>query len=103
MLLKFNMNWKGEIVVQTFFDYTELGYIFKHRGFFKDSFVLNNQEGSELLVMKPNFKWSKMNYEYAITTDDAFEGLANKEIILMILVHCSNYYMSMMATGIAGA
>lgn len=96
VLLKFKMNWSGGIVIQTYFNQAEKGYIFKHRGLFKESYVLIDQEGSELLIMKPHFKWSKMTYEYQIETSDTFETLSNKEILLINSLHCANYYMSMM-------
>lgn len=95
VLLKFNMNWNGDIIVQTFFDGIEKDYVFKHRGIFKESFVLIDKEGTELLVMKPHIKWNVMNYEYTITTTDIFEALSNKEILLINSLHCANYYMSM--------
>ncbi|ROH99456.1 hypothetical protein [Chryseobacterium daecheongense] len=98
VLLKFNMNWNGEIIIQTFFDNAEKDYIFKHRGIFKDSYVLTDHEGAELLVMKPHLKWSVMNYEYTITASDNFETLPQKEILLISSLHCANYYMSMMTT-----
>jgi hypothetical protein len=94
ILLKFKMNWNGEIVIQTYFNDIEKGYIFKHRGFFKDSFILKDQEGIELLAMKPNLKWSKMNYEYEITASDSFETFSNKEILLISSLHCANFYMA---------
>ncbi|KAB1231212.1 hypothetical protein DBR39_20295 [Chryseobacterium sp. KBW03] len=96
VLLKFRMNWNGEIVIQTYFDGVKDGFLFKHRGIFKESFVLADQEGTELFVMKPNLKWSSMNYEYNITTSEKFETLPNKEIVLINALHCANYYMSMM-------
>ncbi|WP_420148518.1 hypothetical protein [Spirosoma sp.] len=102
--LKFKMNWNGDIVIQTYFDGFEKGYVFKHKGIFKESFLLIDQDGIELLVTKPQIKWSKMNYEYQIMVSDAFEALANKEILLITSVHCANYYMSMMmAAGAPGA
>lgn len=97
VLLDFQMNWKGEIIVKTYFDDSEKGYVFKHTGFFKESFLLLDQEGTQLLVMKPHLKWKKMNYEYEITTAEPFESLPFKEILLMSSLHCANYYMSMMA------
>ena len=103
VLLKFKMNWNGEIVVQTYFNDFEKGYIFKHRGVFKESFILIDQEGIELLVMKPHLRWNKMNYEYQITTSDTFETFSNKEVLLMTSLHCANYYMSIMTTIVAGA
>lgn len=96
VLLKFKMNWNGEIVLQTFFSNSEKDYVFKHRGIFKESFILTDQQGVELLVMKPHLQWSKMNYEYTITSSGAFETLSHKEIILMTSLHCANYYVSMM-------
>jgi hypothetical protein len=97
LLLKFEMNWNGEIVIQTFFSDFEKDYIFKHRGIFRESFALTDQEGAELLIMKPHMKWSVMNYEYQITTSEIFEALSNREILLMNSIHCANYYMSMIA------
>ena len=97
VLLKFSMNWSGEIVIQTYFNDSEIGYVFKHRGFFKESFILIDPEGTELLVMKPLFKWNSLQYEYQVTTSDIFETFSNKEILLLTSLHCANYYMSMMA------
>jgi hypothetical protein len=91
------MNWNGEIVIQTYFDGVKDGFLFKHRGIFKDSFVLTDQQGTELFVMKPHLKWSTLNYEYQIITSESFEVLSNKEILLLNSLHCANYYMSMIA------
>jgi hypothetical protein len=96
VLLTFNMNWNGEIIVQTNFNDIEKGYIFKHRGIFKDSFILVDHEGIELLVMKPHMRWNKMNCEYQITTSEIFETFSSKDVLLMSSLHCANYYMSMM-------
>lgn len=97
VLLKFKMSWNGDIAVQSYFSNIEKGYVFKHRGIFKEAFVLVDEEGVELLVMKPHLKWSKMNYEYQITSSDTFEAIADKEILLVTSLHCANYYMSMIA------
>jgi len=94
LLLKFSMNWKGEIAVQTYFNGVENSFILKHRGVFKESFILTDGEKTELLVMKPHLKWGRMNYEYQITTSDTFEASPAKEIILMASLYCANYYMS---------
>lgn len=96
LLLTFKMNWNGNIVIQTYFNDVEKGYVFKHVGFFKESFVLADEEGTELIVIKPQMKWNKMNYQYAIATSDIFETLPGREIVLMNSLHCANYYMSMM-------
>ena len=97
------MNWNGAIVIQTFFNDNEKGYAFKHRGIFKDSFILTNQEGMELLVMKPHLKWFKSNYEYQVTASGGFEIIPQKELLVMISIHCANYYMAMMMAAVPGA
>ena len=95
VLLKFTMNWDGNIFVQTYFD-DEKNYIFKRQGFFKESFVFTEENGTELLIMKPSFKWKSLNYEYQITTSSLFESLSEKNILLINSLHCANYYMAMM-------
>src|SRR6187401_664410 len=54
LLLKFTMHWNGEIVIQTYFNDLEKDYVFKHIGFLKESFILADHEGTQLLVMKPH-------------------------------------------------
>lgn len=68
----------------------------KQRGIFKESFTLEDQEKIELLVMKPQMKWTQINYEYLITTTDNFDTFANKELLLMTSLHCANYYILLM-------
>ncbi len=98
VLLNFNMNWKGEIVIQTDLTNTETGFVFKQKGLLNGSFILIDQDGTELLVMKPHFKWKTMHYEYQITTSDDFELLSDNKILLLTALHCANYYVSMMAS-----
>ena len=97
LLLNFKMNWNEQIVVQTYFNDLEKNYIFKQRGLFNGTFILTEKEGIELLVIKPNLKWKKMNYEFQITVSDTFETFPNKEILLMNSLLCANYYLSMAA------
>jgi len=96
VILKFAMNWDGNILLQTYFDDSEKDYIFKHQGFFKESFVLTDQKGAELMMMKPNFKWNSLAYEYQMTASEILETFEEKNILLLISLHCANYYMSMM-------
>lgn len=100
-LLTFSLNWQGDIVILTHADSIERGYTFKHRGLFNESFVLIDQEGVELLVMKPHLKWQNMTYEYQIITSDRFNSFPAKGLLLLTSLHCANYYMSMLATGLA--
>lgn len=95
VLLSFSMGWKGQIVLQTFFNGAETGYVISHHGVFRESFVLAERGGTELLVMKPQLKWTQMNYEYELVSSDAFESFPDNGILLLTALHCANYYMSL--------
>lgn len=97
VLLKFAMNWDGNIVMNTYFNDIEKKYTLSHKGFFKESFVLSDVKGTELLMMKPHIQWRSLNYEYQINTSEILETFEEKNILLLISLHCANYYMSMMA------
>ena len=101
ILLNFKMNWNGNIIINTWFDEIERDFILKHKGILKDSYVLLNKEEEDLLVIKPDFKWSKFNYDYNISTTDRFDNLSFNLTLLLTTIHCVNYYMAMMSTGMS--
>jgi hypothetical protein len=70
VLLKFTMSWDGSIVMIAYFNNLEKNYTFNHKGFFRESYVLTDEKGTELLMMKPNIQWRSMNYEYQINTSE---------------------------------
>lgn len=100
LLLDFKMDWKGQILIRTIFDGPEDYYILRQKGLFKSTFVLLHQEETELLQLEPDLKWSKMSYDYQITTTDGFAPLARKELLLLTAIHCANYYLTMMTAAV---
>jgi len=98
VLLNFKMNWNGNIIINTKFDGTERDFIFKNKGIFKNVYLLLNKEEEELIVIQPDFKWSKFNYDYNISTTDRFDNLDFNLILLLTAIHCVNYYMTMIST-----
>ena len=101
VLLNFKMNWNGSIIFNTKFDNTERDFVFKQKDFFKSSYVLLSKEEEELLVIQPQFKWNRLNYDYQVNSTDQFETYSFKNIVLLTIVHCANYYMSMMTATMA--
>ena len=99
LILNFKMNWSGNIIINSHFDEIERDFILKHKGIFKDTYILLSKEEEELLVIKPDFKWNKFNYDYNITTTDHFDTLSFNTILLLTTIHCVNYYMTMMSSG----
>ena len=92
ILLNFKMNSKGNITLNTKFENIDIHYIFKHTGVFKSTYTLVDSEEEELLVIQTDFKWNKFNQDYNIFSSDTFEKFKNKDIILMTIIHCINYY-----------
>jgi hypothetical protein len=98
VLLNFKMNWNGNIVIGTKFEDIERDFIFKHKGILKSSYVLQDKDGLELLVIQPDFKWKKFRYDYTLSTAEELEQFDFKNILLLTTIHCANYYIAMMSS-----
>lgn len=97
-LLEFKMNWKG-IEIRTFFDSKEATYLLKLNGLLSNKFVLIDTDKRELLAAETDFKWNKLNYDYNIETTEVFDNIDNKELLLLTILHCLNYYMTIIVSG----
>ncbi len=98
VLLDFKMNWSGNIIINTKFDPAEIDFVLKHKGIFNSGYLLADKHGNEMLYIQPDFKWQTFRTDYLITTTDAFDKLEFNEILLLSIVHCTNYFMSMNAS-----
>ncbi len=96
-LLEFKMSWKG-IMIKTFFENENATYLLKLSGLFNNKFVLIDTDKNELMVAETDFKWSKLNWDYTIETTNQFDNISNKELLLLTILHCINYYMTMVVS-----
>ncbi|MBK7104132.1 MAG: hypothetical protein IPH62_02475 [Ignavibacteriae bacterium] len=92
--LSFTMSWNGNIVITSKLEKKVNHYFFKHKGIVKSNYLVLDENDQELLAIQPIMKWNKFNYEFSITSNENFEKLNNKEILLITFVHCSNYYLT---------
>jgi hypothetical protein len=92
-LLEFKMGWKG-IIIKTFFDNKEDTFLLKLNGLLSSKFVLIDTDKRELMVAETDFKWNKLNYDYNIETTQNFDKFDNKELLILTILHCINYYMA---------
>ncbi|MBS1592588.1 MAG: hypothetical protein JST07_10840 [Bacteroidetes bacterium] len=93
ILLEFKMGWKG-IVIKTHFDNEEKHFLLKLKGLLSNKFILLDDDNGELVVVETDFKWSKLRFAYNIETTKIFDNLKNKEIFLLTILHCINYYIT---------
>ncbi|TGE06592.1 hypothetical protein [Hymenobacter fodinae] len=98
VLLSFKMNWSGDIIIKSKLDASAKVLVFKSKSVLKHTYVLHDKEGRELLTIQPDFQWSKLNYNYTITTTPDFEQVESQALLLLMAVHCANYFMTMLAT-----
>ncbi|WP_303311821.1 hypothetical protein [Hymenobacter sp. BT730] len=98
VLLNFKMHWNGTIVIKSKFN--RKAFLFKQKSMLKNTFVLQDKDEQELLVVQPAFKWSSFNYDYTLSTTEEFEVLEMKAFLLLTAVHCANYYMTMVAASV---
>ncbi len=93
-LLEFKMGWKG-IVINTSFGGIEKNYLLKLKGLLNSKYVLIDAEANEILAVDTNFKWSKLNFDYTIETSKEFDMMENRELMVLTILHCVNYYLTM--------
>ena len=96
VLLGFRMGWHG-IVVKTNFNGNEQNYLLKTKSLLSSKFILVDAAENELLVVDTDFKWSKFNFDYTIDTSTEFDRTENKGIMLLTILHCINYYLTIIA------
>ena len=98
ILLEFKMGWKG-IIIKSFLEHDEQNYLLRLKGLLGNKFILMDTQKNELLAAETDFKWSKLNYDYTIETTPTFENFKDKELLLLTLLHCINYYMTNIVLG----
>lgn len=96
VLLGFEMGWYG-IILKTKFSGNTQNYLLKTKGLLSSKFVLVDEAENELLVAETDFVWSKLRFDYTIDTSMEFDRTENKEIMLLTILHCINYYLTIIS------
>ena len=60
-------------------------------------FFFFDTNDEELMAAETSFKWSKLNFDYNIETTQVFDKFENKELLLLTILHCINYYITIVA------
>ena len=95
-LLEFKMGWKG-IIIKTLFNDSEEVFLLKLKGLLSNKFVLLDTNDEELMAAETSFKWSKFNFDYNIETTQVFDKFEHKKLLLLTILHCINYYITIVA------
>lgn len=92
-LADYKLSWKG-VIINTKFDGIEKNYLLKQKNLFSNKYLLVNSEEKELLSVSSDFKWNKLHLDYIITVSDDFDHYSHKELFLLTILHCINYYLN---------
>ena len=72
--------------------------LLKLNSLLSSKFVLIDTEKNELMVAETDFKWNKLNYDYNIETTKSFDSFDKKELLLLTILHCINYYITIIVS-----
>nr|WP_293836644.1 hypothetical protein [uncultured Arsenicibacter sp.] len=97
VLAEFSMGWKG-IIINTFFNNREDRFLLQLKGLLSSKFMLVNTDNVTVLAAETDFKWSKLTFDYSIETSPEFDGFDDKELLVLTVLHCINYYITMAAS-----
>lgn len=91
-ILDFKLSWNG-ILIKTYFNELEEKFLLRIKGVSRNKFILTDTNKRELLVAEMDTKLNNLNYNYNINTTEEFENFENKDILVLALLHCINYYI----------
>jgi hypothetical protein len=90
-ILYFEMGWKGIVI---HFIESDKNYLLRLKGLLSSKFLLMDTDEKELLAVETDFNWRKLTFDFTIETSNEFDNLENKEVLLLTVLHCVNYYMA---------
>jgi hypothetical protein len=84
------MNWKGHIIL-SFANGQE--FILKPTGTFLNKYVIEDKGQQKIMLLDPDFNWSKFSYNYNISYDHKPQDV----LLVLLATYSANYYLSMMS------
>ncbi|RYD57457.1 MAG: hypothetical protein EOP56_09130 [Sphingobacteriales bacterium] len=92
-MAKMKMNWKGQIII-SYKD--ERTYILKPAGMFMNKYVIEDSNEQKLMLLTPDFNWSKFTYNYNIS----YEQRPQDTLLVLLAVYAANYYITSMSAAV---
>ena len=88
VLLKFKMDWKGNIILTSLQD-GEKHFIIKKEKWYSNILVMKDENEKVYFHLKRNFKWKDFKFHYEIALEQDLDA-----ITLLSIVHVVNYFSS---------
>ncbi len=84
------MNWKGHIIISF---PNRKNFILKTTGTFQSKYVLEDENQQKLMLLNPDFNWSKFSYNYEISYDNKPQDT----LLVLLTTYAANYYIAAMS------
>ena len=88
VLLKFKMDWKGNIIMTSLQD-GEKHFIIKKEKWFSNILVMKDENEKLYFHLKRNFKWKDFKFHYEIALEEEIDALT-----VLSIIHVVNYFSS---------
>ena len=88
VLLKFKMDWKGNIILNNLID-GEKHFIIKKEKWYSNILVMKDENEKVYFHLKRNFKWKDFKFHYEIALEEDLD-----ELTLLSIIHVVNYFSS---------
>ena len=88
VLLKFKMDWKGNIIMTSLQD-GEKNFIIKKEKWYSNILVMKDENEKVYFHLKRNFKWKDFKFHYEIALEEDLD-----ELTLLSIIHVVNYFSS---------
>ena len=88
VLLKFKMDWKGNIIMTSLQD-GEKHFIIKKEKWYSNILVMKDETEKVYFHLKRNFKWKDFKFHYEIALEEDLD-----ELTLLSIIHVVNYFSS---------
>lgn len=88
VLLKFKMDWKGNIIMTSLVD-GEKHFIIKKEKWYSNILVMKDENEKVYFHLKRNFKWKDFKFHYEIALEEDLD-----ELTLLSIIHVVNYFSS---------
>ena len=88
VLLKFKMDWKGNIIMTSLQD-GEKHFIIKKEKWYSNILVMKDENEKVYFHLKRNFKWKDFKFHYEIALEQDLDA-----ITLLGIIHVVNYFSS---------
>lgn len=84
-------NWLGGLKIFSVCDNKK--YFLRTKNFWKNTKVLLDETGKEILILSKKYNWKNWNYNYSFVVTAEFDSIVEKELLLFSLMQ-SDYKMT---------